>query len=1366
VGEQKTAETPATVVQRFRFRTVVPGGREVVSQIVQVSFAQPKVRRARLSGLNFDTDKTFLLPSAMVGIRQLVKLFKSFEGLLAVVDGHTDKQLKPGASQEVNRTLSVERAESVKAFLLDDAQAWQKFYAGTPHSAKWGVREDQLMLSAVKDDGGSPFYQGPIDGSAGPLTRDAWKRFQTSRSLTVTEAGDKPSRLELVKAYMQLEGTSLPSDAQVQTHGCGQTHPLPETEGDPNPDQPKNRRVEVFLFEKQIDPAPVTPCPKEGCKEHAVWVARQVLDVDLDQPPGNLAVTVQDDAGAALSGARVHASGPLELDGQSGSDGTVPGFDEIVPGSYAVHAEADDFQAVDQQVDVAAGGSTPVTLQLAPEKFSLTILVEDQAKKPLSGASVAIDAPGAQAQTTGDDGTTSFAGLPRGKFHVTVTHQGFQQGAADVQLPPPKQKTSQGLNDSAGSTQAGAGSSSGPLVIPLNAAPAELHVTVVDAEQGNPLPNASVKVEQGPVTVTHPSDDKGETPFPQKDGLVDGNCDITVSLANFTPATVTASLVSTKDNSQVVRLDGALEVAVQTQDDAGQPLTGVHVELSGPSQRSGDGGANASVQFTKLNPGSYQALGTKAGFEGSPSVGFKLPLSTPAPTLKLQGHADLGVQVLDKATGNPLPKATAKVKRKGTAKEETQQADDKGVATFKNLVTGKYEVRASANFHRDGLGDDADVVRGAANLGTVKLEHEAAVNFTATDTFSNVPLDDVAIHLTGTETKDAKIPAGGAASGAVRLLIGEYKVEATRKSYDPLTIGKLALAANDGTIKAVELPMLPSVRLTVEVKGFDPKRALFGAFVTLTPQGKPKLVPRSADREGLVKLGPLDAVEHAVHVEATNHRPFDGKVVLANGDNRFAAALEATNEVAIRFQDSVSKAAVTGAHVEITGRRETKKADGTGAGGVAVLKDVLAGDYTATVTHPDFGTATVPLHVHDAFTGRTDVTIDLHSAVVELVGPDGSTVLTQTRLGFFDGPFDDPATRWMNLQADASNFVSQDSRRFNIRIRDPSAAAPTIEASLRTVFAGGAPLDDNRGKPALQLAETPAGSKTFLSQPVMLINDDDDQRLDTNRSGAVLHPGDAGHRLRRGDMFSKVEIEYPPGHKKQFPIFDRTQARTLPLHVALVTETTGAPSTFWTPAVVQTIVDRDLRIMRQCYERLNIFVTLRVPSGWKGPTFTVPATATRGAETFAVLDLPSGATWAAIDLAAETAMAKAFPAEAKTVRVFFFGLLANLDRRAETSRDLPEKKDRRGCSFIGHDARTPYTMAHEVGHVLTNKAENGGHYTPHGSATTARLNDQNLMRDGTSHVEGSVESKRLWDGNDQDGVDQVARILASPFLKR
>ncbi|HYS08601.1 MAG TPA: phage baseplate assembly protein V [Myxococcales bacterium] len=342
---QVAPAAPASSPDRVRF---VKGGVDVAIGKSTVVELPPRVRRCRMRGMHFDTAKTFLLPSAMIGIRQLVKLYKSFEGIVGLVNGHTDKQ----GDAAYNRGLSNERAEALKAFLTDDANTWMKWYGTMPNSKSWGIREDQLMLSSVKD-GSAPFYGGPIDGKAASA-KDAYKSFQHSRVLPESGAPDSNTRLELVRAYMAQDGTSLDKGAKLSTHGCGMTHPLPETKDDPNPDQPANRRVEIFLFEEKIDPAPRSPCPSAGCPDYDKWVEQKILDVDLDQPPGALRVKVVDESGNPIDGAQVHASGPLVLD-EVTKDGGTALFTDIVPGSYRVTAEKDTVAADDAIVEVPSG---------------------------------------------------------------------------------------------------------------------------------------------------------------------------------------------------------------------------------------------------------------------------------------------------------------------------------------------------------------------------------------------------------------------------------------------------------------------------------------------------------------------------------------------------------------------------------------------------------------------------------------------------------------------------------------------------------------------------------------------------------------------------------------------------------------------------------------------------------------------------------------------------------------------------------------------------------------------------------------------------------------------------------------------------
>src|SRR5712691_7989753 len=92
----------------------VAGGQSAVVQV------PPRVFRGRLIGLLFDTDKTFLLPRSLAGIRGVRRFSERHPGLQILVSGHSDTV---GAAQ-YNLTLSIERAKSIAAYLRDDVDFW------------------------------------------------------------------------------------------------------------------------------------------------------------------------------------------------------------------------------------------------------------------------------------------------------------------------------------------------------------------------------------------------------------------------------------------------------------------------------------------------------------------------------------------------------------------------------------------------------------------------------------------------------------------------------------------------------------------------------------------------------------------------------------------------------------------------------------------------------------------------------------------------------------------------------------------------------------------------------------------------------------------------------------------------------------------------------------------------------------------------------------------------------------------------------------------------------------------------------------------------------------------------------------------
>ena len=141
----------------------------------------------------------------------------------------------------------------------------------------------------------------------------------------------------------------------------------------------------------------------------------------------------------------------------------------------------------------------------------------------------------------------------------------------------------------------------------------------------------------------------------------------------------------------------------------------------------------------------------------------------------------------------------------------------------------------------------------------------------------------------------------------------------------------------------------------------------------------------------------------------------------------------------------------------------------------------------------------------------------------------------------------------------------------------------------------------------------------------------------------------------------------------------------------------------------------------------------------------------------------------------EATIAAALPSLAATIKVIYTGGLATLNNRGESWPDIDfAGRAQVGCSFINGATADSYVLAHEVGHILTDKsgsvATNTGHYLQNPAPAGNRLfTAQNLMAAAVSATppERVTDSKRLWQGIDAHGtVDQFVAIRGSRYRRR
>ena len=239
--------------------------------------AVPRVVLARLQ-MFFNTNKTFLLPTALPVVQKLRQIYADNSPGKLLVVGHADT----AGDAAYNDKLSLERAKSTIAYLEDDFQTWLDCYgAGVESQKRWGKVEDHLMIISMHDFDTKPKGQ------------DAVSWYQDTRHLTVDGQAGTETRTKLIQEYMALDGASL-EDSGIKidavAHGCGENFPLDDADdtqlavapADNKPD-PIDRRVELFFFDDDfgIVPAPPGDNSGPGSTQYPAWRKRVEETVEL-----------------------------------------------------------------------------------------------------------------------------------------------------------------------------------------------------------------------------------------------------------------------------------------------------------------------------------------------------------------------------------------------------------------------------------------------------------------------------------------------------------------------------------------------------------------------------------------------------------------------------------------------------------------------------------------------------------------------------------------------------------------------------------------------------------------------------------------------------------------------------------------------------------------------------------------------------------------------------------------------------------------------------------------------------------------------------------------------------------------------------
>jgi hypothetical protein len=294
--------------------------------VVTLVLTRPPIWRVRMVGMVFDADKCFLLPQALDGIRTVVAMHEAHPAAKVLIVGHEGGDEATGGVD-----LALTRAKTLAAYLTNKPEEWLSWF-GPDKSPRqrWGVREVQLMLSALPGADGRPLYDGGSSGILDERTTASLKAFQQSSGLPVDAKAGPATRTALVKRYMGLEDTSLAADVKAVSHGCtGHDDDTITADGL----QPDDRRLEVLFFDAEIRPPPAGETSDAGSAEYPAWRARLVETADFENH--GIHAQIVDTQKQPVPMATVHLEGPAPQDAVADEHGFVT-FWGLVAGDYTV----------------------------------------------------------------------------------------------------------------------------------------------------------------------------------------------------------------------------------------------------------------------------------------------------------------------------------------------------------------------------------------------------------------------------------------------------------------------------------------------------------------------------------------------------------------------------------------------------------------------------------------------------------------------------------------------------------------------------------------------------------------------------------------------------------------------------------------------------------------------------------------------------------------------------------------------------------------------------------------------------------------------------------------------------------------------
>jgi hypothetical protein len=346
---------------------------------------------------------------------------------------------------------------------------------------------------------------------------------------------------------------------------------------------------------------------------------------------------------------------------------------------------------------------------------------------------------------------------------------------------------------------------------------------------------------------------------------------------------------------------------------------------------------------------------------------------------------------------------------------------------------------------------------------------------------------------------------------------------------------------------------------------------------------------------------------------------------------------------------------------------------------------------------------------------------------------DGAAVISTVNGVSSPNPQSDPL---LVGKKEEDNYVGSDSQRFHIRVTDlgPQKVKTIqgkrcVEIDWWTEFPTGPIVDNNLKAKTITLEEDPNNPGMFISKGLVVVSSKTDLTLKPPHCGFDgLYPsgkeqrkhGESDFRLRLGDLFGNVIASYPSGNSikdketvfVKAPIMPKMMQKNLSLNIFILNNpTTGKPvvdpnkffgkmikkaEEIYAPLGIFLSTSTHSVAESKIKNRVSSFNKIRGGHKNKSHVYIIPPVSRNG-KAFNPMAITSTEI---LELASQ------FPEENQTIRVFVVGGLVGKKGKTLNGVAHPPvdfgKNVKTGSAFFG--SSPDIVLAHEVGHILTNKS--------------------------------------------------------------